>query len=145
MNYKELLEALQALTPEQLAQPVQVIKSHPCHDHVYDAHILISFSTVGDLEFEYYRSSIDNTMRLDDLVLYVDGNPFGEEGAIAYNWHPDGSETPIFPGHAEKADPATDWNGPAQELADALNKTRLAHLTEDEPNHIIEEINSRLK
>lgn len=43
MTYKELLEALQGLAPEQLAQPVQVIKSHPCYDHVH-ARLLPKFN-----------------------------------------------------------------------------------------------------
>lgn len=116
-TYADLLGALQKLTPEQLAQPVQAIKMHPSWDHVYECCPACAISTIGALEVEYARSSVDNRYNPDEIVLFLDGNMFGKNGVFCYDWHEDGTETPRYLNN--KYDPAMDWTGPAQKLRDA--------------------------
>lgn len=116
-TYADLLAALQQLTPEQLHQPVQTIKMHPSHEHVYECCPVCVISTIGDLEIEYARSSVDNRFNPDEIVLFTDGNMFGIDGVFSYIWNNDGTDTPTYVGG--KYDPTTDWTGPAQKLLDA--------------------------
>lgn len=121
-TWRDMLNALQACSDKQLDQPVQVAKSHPVPEYVHALQQGIALATVGALELEYARSVTDNRMHNDHLVIFTDGNPFGEEGAIGYEWKRGrGKDRPIFPpGH----DDGCNWTGPAQQLADARRKRR---------------------
>jgi hypothetical protein len=64
----------------------------------------------------------DNRRNGEELVLFSDGNPFGEDGAVAYEvdhtYEGEGllkHHNPIYP---KNHDASMDWTGPAQELAD---------------------------
>lgn len=130
-TYRDLLESLQNCTEEQLSQPVQTVNSHPCEDYVYELISVICFSTVDDLGLKYARSSKDNRRNGDELVLFTDGNPHSENGAIAWEMNfaerDEGedligrNDTPIFP---KNHDPSCDWTGPAQKIADEAEKTK---------------------
>jgi hypothetical protein len=115
----DLLRALQGLTAEQLAQPAQVVRSHPVAEHVFAARPVICLGTVDGLGLRYVRSSRDNRRHGDEVVLFIDGNPFARDGAIAYQVtaeDPFGEGRPIYPpDHAADRD----WSGPAQKLVDA--------------------------
>lgn len=73
----------------------------------------------------YARSVTDNRRHGEQLVIYTDGNPFGEDGAVAYEY--DSNATPKFMGlrhkpiYPEDYTPDQDWTGPAQQLVDAQN------------------------
>jgi len=124
-TWGDLLSILQQASPEQLAQPVQTCEGHPCDDHVHELQQGIIFGTINELEIRYARSVKDNRRNGDELVIYTDGNPFGEEGAAAYevsfdeNPEEEGElfrkQKPIFP---KDHDESCDWTGPAQKLAD---------------------------
>ena len=119
-TYGDLLRILQTLTPEQLAQPAQVVKSHPIHEKVLTAFPIICVGTVDKLGLLYVRSSKDNRRHGEEVILFLDGNPHSKNGAIA--WQLNGDDfakglpgTPIFP---PDFSPDQDWTGPAQKLVD---------------------------
>lgn len=116
-TYADLLKALQKLTPEQLAQPAQVIKSHPVEEKVLAGHPVICLDTVDSLGFRYIRSCKDNRRHGEEVVIFVDGNPYGVDGAIAYegNFLLDEECTPIYPANYS---PDQNWTGPAQKIVD---------------------------
>ena len=121
-TYRDLLEKLQACSKEQLDQPIQVVKGHPVDEYVYELQAAVCFATVDDLDLRYARSVTDNRRHGEELVIYTDGNPHGECGAIAYEMKGDLDslkDNPIYPkGHDESAD----WTGPAQALVDAKER-----------------------
>lgn len=105
---------------QQLAQPIQLTTGYPVDEHVYELKQGIVLGTVDALELRYARSVTDNRRHGDHVILYADHNPFGEDGAIAYEWKgsiEDVEEHPIYP---KDHDPSADWTGPAQKLADQV-------------------------
>lgn len=128
-TWRDMLQALQACSEKQLDQPVQIAESHPVWEYVHELQQGIAFGTVGALELNYARSVTDNRMHDEHLVIYTDGNPFGEEGAIAYEYQPGkglSKEKPIFPkGH----DASCDWTGPAQRLVDKARRKKRSKAT----------------
>ena len=87
----------------------------------------ICFATIDELEIEYARSTVDNRRHGEELVIFTDGNPFAEDGAIAYEWdftadQEHMKDKPIYPkGHDDSAD----WTGPAQKLIDKVAKDKV--------------------
>jgi len=127
-TYRGLLEALQQASEEQLDLPIQCVKSHPVDEHVYALQQVICIGTVDALGLRYARSVTDNRRNRDELVLFSDGNPHGEDGAVAYEVdetfegkEPFKHHKPIYP---PDHDPSMDWTGPAQELADSQQRKR---------------------
>ncbi len=121
-TYRELLAALQKASEEQLDLPIQCVNSHPVDEYVYNLQQVICLGTVDALGLRYARSVIDNRRNGDELVLLSDGNPYGEDGAVAYEvdqtyegTEPFKNHKPIYP---KNHDPSMDWTGPAQKLAD---------------------------
>lgn len=86
-TYADLLAKLQKLSDKQLAQPVQVVQVPPTID---PAEICpgIAFGTVGQLGISPARSSVDNRYHAGENVILFDYNPFGEDGAVAYESKP---------------------------------------------------------
>jgi hypothetical protein len=117
-TYADLLKILQNMTPEQLAKPVQTVMSHPVYEAVRAACPVICVGSVDELGLLYIRSAHDNRRHGDDIILFVDYNPFGVDGAIAYTVSLNGDvskDTPIYPkNHTEDQN----WTGPAQKLID---------------------------
>src|ERR1035437_7052067 len=97
-TYGDLLKFLQA-NPQYLDQPIQTVKETPIEDEVQVCCSAIAIGTVKDFEFYRIRSIVDNKFRPDDLVILVDGNPFGEDGAVAYEMNSANINdmTPIYP------------------------------------------------
>lgn len=114
-TWADMLKALQQMTPEQLQQPIQSVQGHPMDDYVYELQQGICLGTVDEIGLKYTRSVKDNRRHGDEVILYTDGNPFGEDGAVAYELLPDGGDKPIYP---KDHDESKDWTGPAQKLAD---------------------------
>ncbi len=134
-TWGDLLKILGTMTPEQLDQPVQVIESHPCWDHVREGQKGICIGTVDDMQIAYFRSVTDNRRRGEQVVLFTDGNPYAEDGAIGYEWMDDGEDKPIYrKNHCDEMD----WTGPAQRIADARESCQ----GEGTEHHVI---NHRLK
>lgn len=90
--------------------------------------------TVDELDLRYARSSKDNRRHGNEIVLFCDGSPFGQDGASGYVMK-DANETdedtkakdfrerlePVYP---EDHDDSRDWTGPAQKLADQQPRKR---------------------
>lgn len=95
-TYKDLLAALSVLTPEQLAQPIQVADPSPDCSKPVELQCGIALGTVGEFGFEGSRSVVDNKYHADDVVILVDGNPHAEDGATAYVWRSGGFETASY-------------------------------------------------
>jgi hypothetical protein len=113
-TWGDVLEQLKNAPPEVLAKPAQVICHQPNCDEVFECRPAVSLGTVDELGFDYVRSSVDNRRNGDELVLYVDYNPFAEDGASGYTMTDD-EDIPFYPpGH----DASSDWTGPAQKLHD---------------------------
>ena len=91
-TWEDLANKIAQMTPEQRKQKVQIARSHPCWDHVHELEHGIAFSSVGSLELAYCRSSVDNRHHDEEFVIYTDGNPHAEDGAIAYEWLEAGEE-----------------------------------------------------
>lgn len=120
-TWGDLLKVLQNASEEQLKQPVQSVKGHPVDEYVYPLLPVICIGTVDALELRYARSSRDNQKHGEELVLFCDGNPFGKDGAVAYemdfeNDFLNGNDKAIY---SKDHSDAKDWTGPAQKLADA--------------------------
>lgn len=81
-TYRDLLKALQKLTPGQLKQPIQIMPSSPFP--IKELQPALAIGTIDKLEVYGSRSSIDNRYHPEEVVILADGNPFGEDGAIAY-------------------------------------------------------------
>lgn len=136
-TWEDLLKILQEASPEQLEQPIQVVKASPMWDHVHECHMGICIGTVDDLDLRYVRSVSDNRRNGDELVLYVDGNPHAKDGAIGYEWSVDEEiksvddlgNNPIYPqGHND----SSNWTGPAQVLTDMGFKEKDQQRGEDD-------------
>lgn len=92
LTYREILDILNVMSEEQLAQPAQVMVSQVDGDKDISLNPVISFQTVGKLvsgetgeEYQKTRSAFDNEHHPDHFVLLVDWNPFAEDGAIAFD------------------------------------------------------------
>lgn len=127
-TYRELLAALQEASDEQLDLPIQCVNSHPVDEYVYELQQVICLGTVDALGLRYARSVTDNRRHGDELVLFSDGNPYGEDGAIAYEVdqayegrEPFKHHKPVY---SANHDASMDWTGPAQELADGEERKR---------------------
>lgn len=94
-TYQDLLAALQELSPEQLAQPVQVATCNGNCAKPVELQPAIALGTVAQMEFFRARSSVDNKYHAEEVVVLFDANPYGEDGAVAYTLGDDGdvSET----------------------------------------------------
>ena len=108
------------------------VNSHPVDEYVYKLQKVICFGTVDALGLRYARSVTDNRRNGQELVLFSDGNPHGEDGAVAYEFDssqktdiPFGRGKSIYP---KDFDPSMDWTGPAQKIADAEQR-KAAHGT----------------
>lgn len=85
MKYKDLLDALQKLTPAQLELEAQAVKPS-MGDAVHECLPIIVVDTVAALEFRKIRSTHNNKYCVEDVVLLLDSNPFAEDGATLYEW-----------------------------------------------------------
>jgi len=83
-TYRDLLEALQQANEEQLDLPIQCVNSHPVDEYVYTLQQVICIGTVDALDLRYARSVRDNRCNGEELVLFSDGNPHAEDGAVSY-------------------------------------------------------------
>lgn len=95
-TWSDLKAALATLTDEQLRQPIQCVQPDGDEGRVQEMVLGIALATVRDFEFYACRSTHNNKYCPDDVVLLMDGNPFGLDGVVAWEWHPDGTETPIY-------------------------------------------------
>ncbi len=95
-TYKDLLEYLNKLTPEQLNQQVQSVLCTPDDEDVQELTLVLGIDTVASWEIEACRSSVDNKYHGEELVLLLASNPFREDGAIAIEWNIDGPDVPIY-------------------------------------------------
>lgn len=89
-SYRNLKEALNALSDEQLDQQVEVLLPQFDHDKSFPLHPVLTFNTVKylmsvDDECDMTRSSIDNEHHPDHFVLAADFNMYAEDGAIAFD------------------------------------------------------------
>jgi hypothetical protein len=87
-TYRDLLAYLNTLGDLQLDQPIQVLDS--CTEEPVALKGIYAIGTVGDLcacgdgdEFQPTRSTFDNDHHPESVVLLIDANPFGMDGAIA--------------------------------------------------------------
>lgn len=148
-TYQDLLDFLKEASPQQLEQKVQVVKSHPVYEYVHPLEPAICVGTIDELGILYARSSVDNQRHGDELVLFTDGNGFGEDGATSYelpslskweklkqrvywricfwlNARPcngffEKGKSHYPKNHSERAD----WTGPAQKIADLESAGKL--------------------
>ncbi len=133
-TYRDLLEALKSASDQQLDMRIQCTDSHPVDEYVHKLKQVVCMGTVDDLDLRYVRSVVDNRRNGNEIVLFCDGNPFGEDGrtanilkdtAIASDSK---SENDFFerldPVYPEDHDDSRDWTGPAQKLADQVPRKR---------------------
>ena len=131
-TYRDLLQALQKATEEQLEMPIQCADSHPVDEYVHTLKQAICLGTVDELDLRYARSVKDNRRHGEELVLFCDGNPFAEDGATSYVMKGSSESRkstdtldlrdrfqPVYP---EDHDESRDWTGPAQELSDQQSR-----------------------
>ena len=118
-TYRHLAAALQAMTDEQLNQPVQ-IADPPADCRPVELLKGLAIATVGELEFAGSRSVVDNRYHADDVVLLVDANPFADDGAVAYELRNEGPKdgTPIM-----RHVPIYDADGPTPREAQMASDT----------------------
>ena len=113
MNYKQLLEYLESLSPEQLEMRAQVVLVEPDDEKVNVGLPLVEIRTVEEFGIRYIRSAADNKRNPDEVVMLLDHNIHAERGAIAHNLF---TREDFYPdGHSD----AADWTGPAQKLIDS--------------------------
>lgn len=95
-TYQDLLAVLQKMTPEQLAQPIQVVKD--CGDLSKPVELQPAFciGTVKELEFNAARSSVDNVYHPEEIVIMIDSNPFRQDGVIAHKLVGHGKRESIY-------------------------------------------------
>lgn len=133
MKLKELLEALQQLTPAQLEMEAQAVKP-AMGDATNECLQVIAIDTVAAFEFRKIRSTHNNKYCGEDVVLLLDSNPFAEDGATLYEWdleqEGDAQWIPIY-GEGGKT-PAEDQQGDVQAPA-ALSR------------YILEQVSNRVK
>jgi hypothetical protein len=83
MVYRDLLESLKSMTPEELDQQVQIalpdLKEIPKEMDSLPLHDVVSFDTIESLGMKNTRSSYDNNHHPTDYVFLVDWNWFEEE------------------------------------------------------------------
>lgn len=125
-TWADLAKAISKLSKAQQSQPVQVVKVHVHDDAVNSLLPGICLGSVGALEIRFARSVTDNKKHEEHIVLQVDGNPFGEEGACAYEMVTktvNGKKKYLFhPCFPENHTDESDWSGPAQKIIKAKEK-----------------------
>jgi hypothetical protein len=91
LTYADLKVMLDAMTPEQLAQTVQIFPPHTHHgEKSIELWPVIEFASVGKLvdngtpDHDRTRSAVDNEHHPEQMVLMVDLNPFSEDGDTYY-------------------------------------------------------------
>jgi hypothetical protein len=84
-TWRELYRAIGEMTGEQGDQRIQVILSTANDSDVLPLMPGIALATIADLQFDKTRDSIDNSHRPEGVVLFVDHNPFDEDGCWAEN------------------------------------------------------------
>jgi hypothetical protein len=133
-TYRDLLEALQNASDKQLDMRIQCTDSHPVDEYVHKLKQVICIGTVDDLDLRYARSVNDNRRNGNEVVLFCNGNPFGEDGRTASTLKDTETASdsksgkdffdrlePVYP---EDHDDSRDWTGPAQKLADQIPRKR---------------------
>jgi len=85
-TYRDLLEALENMTEEQLDQQVQTLPVCPDKDKAIPLEPVVSFNTIRFfLDDQKTRSSVDNKHYDGDFVLLTDGNMYKEDGTIGFD------------------------------------------------------------
>lgn len=82
-TWRELYRVLGDLTYEQGEQPIQVLLSTASDIDVLPLMPGIALATIEALQFDKTRDTIDNSHRPEGVVLFVDHNPFDEDGCFA--------------------------------------------------------------
>jgi hypothetical protein len=122
-TWKDVLKALQSLTPEQLEMLAQVVLHESNDENVVAGRPVVCLGSVNELGVKYFRSAQDNRRHGDQVVLTVDNNGFSEAGVVAWSfedaqdWVDGNPGKPLYP-HGYTPD--QDWTGPAQKIADAI-------------------------
>jgi hypothetical protein len=144
--YKELLQFLQTLTPQQLEQQVQIISAHsgtspaPINlEPVIDAGTVEGFLYVnGECDYEIH-SSVDWKQHPEEVVLLCDGHGFGEFGDTAYVMQEIDGETCLV-GNKSGIPFLSRPNEPTEKMG----RSAVFHLSYEE-NKSVEELFARLK
>lgn len=85
-SYRELRDALDNLSDEQLDQQVQIMLPDPDGDKILPMHPGISFNTIKHfLDDQKTRSSVDNEHHEEDLIILVDWNMYADDGSIGFD------------------------------------------------------------
>lgn len=119
-TWSDLAKAISKLSKAEKSQPVQVVKTHASDAAVNELLPGVCLGSVGSLEIRFVRSSTDNRKHEEHVVLLVDGNPFGEEGASSYEMitkKVKGKKKILFhPNFPKNHTDECDWSGPAQKI-----------------------------
>lgn len=95
-TWDDLATAIAEMSEDQRRQPIQCVHPTPNGDEVQALEPGIAIGTVGEFDFTSCRSVHDNKYRPQDVVLLLDGNPFAEDGAVAYEWKAGEEDIPIY-------------------------------------------------
>lgn len=95
-TWNDLLHAIEAMTPIEKLQQIQIAKP-PSDGRPVALARGIALGTVGAFEFEGSRSVVDNRYHANEVVLLIDGNPFAEDGAMCHEMRREGPpERPVM-------------------------------------------------
>ena len=89
ITYKDLLTYLKTLTDKQLKQPIQIADPSPITEEPVVMQSGIAIGTMKEMEFYAARSVTNNAFNPNEIVILVDGNPFGEDGRIYTEYNPE--------------------------------------------------------
>lgn len=97
-TWKQLLEQLKKLTPEQLAQNVQIFPPHCTPDPiklmpVYGVYTVAELCHDGDEVLDETRSADDFKHHPEQVVLMSDHCPFSDDGDTYFTMNEDGTMT----------------------------------------------------
>jgi len=83
-TYGDLLKVLVQMNEAELTQAIQIADPPPNEDEPVECCPCYAIGTVKEYEFYRSRSVNDNKYHADDIVMLIDGNSYGKDGAIAY-------------------------------------------------------------
>lgn len=83
-TYGDLLNCLKKMTKKQLAMKVQITHPSAIEEEVVDCMPGISIGSMSEMGFYSARSCTNNKFVPEEVVILIDYNPFGKDGAIFY-------------------------------------------------------------
>jgi len=127
-DLRQYLNEIHEKEPDKLKLPVQAGNPSPMEAEPVEMEVGVCIGTFDEMEFYAARSITNNQFNPNELCILLDGNPFGKDGAIAYQLDPNdksednffGEKNPIYSKTIGKTPIETQLNPKLQIIKDEI-------------------------